>query len=112
MPSPWVVVDVAWTLPTWNPAGERAELEPVVRNVRASLLVIVAGQRGAAVARAAFEHRVSDPQDPEKRPSFEGLSGAERAALAQLAAGVQSEALARGIVAAGGVTVKGVDRGN
>ena len=113
MPSPLVVVDVARALPSWNPAGERTELEPVVRNVRASLVVIIAGERGATVAAAAFAHRVADPQDPEKRPSFDGLSGPERAALAQLAGQVQAEAVTRGIVtAAAGSGVKGASRGN
>lgn len=113
MASPLVVIDVARALPSWNPAGERAELETFVRNVRANLAVLVAGERGATVARAAFEHRKADPQDPEKRPDFDGLSGQERAALAQVAGQVQAEAVTRGIIAAvAGVGVKGPGRGD
>lgn len=113
MPSPLVVVDVARALPTWDPGDERTDLEDTVRNVRAALVVLLAGQRGAAVARAAFEHRRDDPQDPEKRPDFDGLSGQERAELAQLAGQVQSEAVARGIVTAAAVVgVKVTGRGN
>jgi hypothetical protein len=113
MPSPLVVIAVARALPSWNPAGERAELETFVRNVRADLAALIVGERGAAVARAAFDHRKADPQDPEKRPDFDGLSGQERAALAQLAGQVQAEAVARGIVTAtAGAGVKGASRGN
>jgi hypothetical protein len=114
MPSPLVVVDIARSLPSWNAAGERVELEAFVRNVRASLAVLVAGERGATVARSAFERRKADPQDPEKRPDFDGLSGQERAALAQLAGSVQSEAVRRGIVTAAGAGggVRGAGRGD
>lgn len=114
MPSPLLVLDVARTLPSWNPAGERSELEPFVRNVRAALVVLIAGERGAGVAPAAFARRAADPQDPEKRPSYEGLSAQERAALTQLGGQVQAEAVQRGIVPAapeGGAGVR-FTRGN
>lgn len=111
MSSPLVVVDVTRAIPSWDPGEGMAELGTLVRNVRAGLIALTAGQRGAAVARAAFEHRRGDPNDPEKRPDFDGLSGQERAALAQLAGQVQSEAVARGIVTgAGGAGVRGTRR--
>jgi hypothetical protein len=113
MPSPWVVLDVARTLPTWDPEGERSAAEATVRNVRAALIVLVAGQRGANVARAAFDQRRGDPQDPEKREDFDALSAREKGELAQLAAHVQSEAEKRGIVTAvGGAGVRGLGRGD
>lgn len=109
--SPIEVVNVARTLPTWNPNGTRAELEILVRNTRAMLAVLVAGERGN-VARAAFERRKADPQDPEKRSSFDTLSARERGDLAQLAVDVQSEAERRGLIAAAGAGVRGARRGN
>jgi hypothetical protein len=113
MPSPLLVLEIARALPSWNPTAERAELEALVRNVRAGLVVLVAGERGANVARAAFEHRKADPQDPEKRPDFDELSGQERAALAQLAGQVQAEAVSRGLItAAAGAGVRGAGRGD
>ena len=112
--SPWGVLEVARVLPVWDSEGDWLGLEPVVRNVRADLLMLIAGERGANVASAAFNHRRADPQDPEKRPSFNGISAQERAALVSLAGLVQAEAVSRGIIqaGAGGATVRGARRGD
>lgn len=112
--SPWGVLEVARDLPVWDPEGNWASLGPVVRNVRADLLMLVAGERGANVARAAFNHRRADPQDPEKRPDFDGIPAQERASLASLAGLVQAEALSRGIIqaGAGGAGVRETRRGS